>query len=89
MVCLQGGNKSVIEIAFFINTHRTFTSLMLAINTILNYMLIKKIYLKTSKDISEAKGRRLIESSIYQKCTKAVTKYIDNYERRRRKTATI
>lgn len=42
MVCLQGGNKSVIEIAFFINTHRTFTSLMLAINTILNYMLIKK-----------------------------------------------
>ncbi len=74
------------ETIYFINTHKAFTALMLVINLVLNNMIIKKIHLKTNKIISEAKGRRLIENSFYQKCTIAVVKYVGNYERRYGKT---
>ena len=65
------------ETIYFINTHKAFTALMLVINLVLNNMIIKKIHLKTNKIISEAKGRRLIENSLYQKCTIAVVKYVE------------
>lgn len=74
------------EIMFFINTHKTFTVLMLIINIIINNILIKNIYLKTNKVIVEAKGRRLIENFLYNKYTKVLAKYADNYERRYGKT---
>ena len=73
------------ETIYFINTHKAFTALMLVINLVLNNMIIKK-FIKTNKIISEAKGRRLIENSLYQKCTIAVVKYVGNYERRYGKT---
>ena len=53
------------ETIYFINTHKAFTALMLVINLVLNNMIIKNS-LKTNKIISEAKGRRLIENSLYQ-----------------------
>lgn len=70
----------------FINTHRIFTVVMLIINIILNSTLVKRIDLKINKNINEAKGRRLVENSIYRKCTYTVIKYVNNYERRCGKT---
>jgi len=81
-----GRYNGMKEIMYFINTHKAFTASMLGINILLNNMLIRKIFFKTNKIIIEAKGRRLTENSLYQKCTGTVSKYVGDYERRYGKT---
>ena len=76
----------MLEIQAFINTHKTFSILMLLAKILLNNYIAnyiaKMVYLKNNINIKEAKGERLEDNSLYRKCTMLVKKYAAVCERR-------
>ena len=74
------------DMLLFSLKYKTFIVLMLLINLVLSVLLIQKVAAMTDKNIYEAMGRRMIEKSLYSKCTFAITKYFEDYERRNEKS---
>jgi Flp pilus assembly protein TadB len=77
------------ELIKFIINHKHFIVTALVINTFIVYKIAGKLNLYLYRHIKEALGGRGDEHSIFIRCRKAATGYMDRYVKKERKTGII